>query len=107
MAGGRARGLAEQSFHLAQLLGSPAKGQHVSTHLVSMTCWKEINCAQEQRNHTPGLTQSRAVRHPPEKQQHRLGEGLEVVVAVDFCGIIQRNFTKYLAESKGLLRLAS
>lgn len=38
VAGGRAWGLAERSLHLAQLLGSPAKGQHVSTHLVSMTC---------------------------------------------------------------------
>lgn len=58
------------------------------------------------RNHAPRLTQPRAVRHPPEKQQHCLGEGLEVVVAVDFCGIVQRNFTKHLAGSRGLFRLA-
>lgn len=38
--------------------------------------------------------------HPPEKQQHCLGEGLEIIVAVDFCGIVQRNFTKHLAEKQ-------
>lgn len=37
------------------------------------------------------------LRDLPEEEQHSLREGLEVVVPVDFCGIIQGNFAKHLS----------
>lgn len=41
------------------------------------------------------------LRDSPEEKQHSLGEGLEVVVPVDLCGVIQGNFPKHLSRVRG------
>ena len=42
--------------------------------------------------------------HSPEEEQHSLGEGLEVVVPVDLCRVIQGDFPEHLAGGEDGVR---